>query len=276
MFPCLVFLLALGAVCGLPAKRYPLTKQPHLGRVIGGQEAVPHSWKWQISLQVTYDSNPTGFWHTCGGTIIHYLYVMTAAHCVDSPSGKIYRVGFGEHDLSVDEGTEYYLDVESIHVHPYWNPSSLASGYDIALLKLKDPVYDNSYVEIAILPVEGQILPSQSECYITGWGLTSPNGSGATRLQQAGLSVVSYEICSRPEWWGATVNDRMICAGGDGYSSGCQGDSGGPFACKSNDGYWSVHGIVSFGPIYCNIYEKPTVFTRVSAYLDWIFQIINE
>uniref|UniRef100_A0A4W3IDP7 Peptidase S1 domain-containing protein n=1 Tax=Callorhinchus milii TaxID=7868 RepID=A0A4W3IDP7_CALMI len=202
------------------------------------------------------------------------LYLLSLnRNLVCRPSGKIYRVGFGEHDLSVDEGTEYYLDVESIHVHPYWNPSSLASGYDIALLKLKDPVYDNSYVEIAILPVEGQILPSQSECYITGWGLTSPNGSGATRLQQAGLSVVSYEICSRPEWWGATVNDRMICAGGDGYSSGCQGDSGGPFACKSNDGYWSVHGIVSFGPIYCNIYEKPTVFTRVSAYLDWIFQV---
>uniref|UniRef100_A0A4W3IDE6 Peptidase S1 domain-containing protein n=1 Tax=Callorhinchus milii TaxID=7868 RepID=A0A4W3IDE6_CALMI len=235
----------------------------------------------QISLQVTYDSNPTGFWHTCGGTIIHYLYVMTAAHCVDSPSGKIYRVGFGEHDLSVDEGTDDF-----VFVGESWRPtaqltfktnhdySCLLFRYDIALLKLKDPVYDNSYVEIAILPVEGQILPSQSECYITGWGLTSrkSNGSGATRLQQAGLSVVSYEICSRPEWWGATVNDRMICAGGDGYSSGCQGDSGGPFACKSNDGYWSVHGIVSFGPIYCNIYEKPTVFTRVSAYLDWIFQ----
>uniref|UniRef100_A0A4W3HNZ1 Peptidase S1 domain-containing protein n=1 Tax=Callorhinchus milii TaxID=7868 RepID=A0A4W3HNZ1_CALMI len=228
-----------------------------------------------ISLQVTYDSNPTGFWHTCGGTIIHYLYVMTAAHCSMSKIIIIIIIiGFNTAPYHVFETSQSAsrdtLQSDFVFVGESWRPTA---QYDIALLKLKDPVYDNSYVEIAILPVEGQILPSQSECYITGWGLTSPNGSGATRLQQAGLSVVSYEICSRPEWWGATVNDRMICAGGDGYSSGCQGDSGGPFACKSNDGYWSVHGIVSFGPIYCNIYEKPTVFTRVSAYLDWIFQV---
>lgn len=50
-----------------------------------------------------------------------------------------------------------------------------------------------------------------------------------------------------------------------------QGDSGGPLNCKNADGAWEVHGVVSFGSgIKCNLAKKPTVFTRVSSYVDWI------
>uniref|UniRef100_A0A8B9IQQ6 Peptidase S1 domain-containing protein n=1 Tax=Anser cygnoides TaxID=8845 RepID=A0A8B9IQQ6_ANSCY len=50
-----------------------------------------------------------------------------------------------------------------------------------------------------------------------------------------------------------------------------QGDSGGPLSCYK-DGHWQVHGVVSGGLIpYCNTCKKPTVFTRVSAYADWIY-----
>lgn len=49
-----------------------------------------------------------------------------------------------------------------------------------------------------------------------------------------------------------------------------QGDSGGPFACPSAGETWEVHGIVSFGPQGCIKDKKPSVFTRVSAFSDWI------
>lgn len=50
-----------------------------------------------------------------------------------------------------------------------------------------------------------------------------------------------------------------------------QGDSGGPLNCQNAAGGWEVHGIVSFGSgLKCNLAKKPTVFTRVSAYIDWI------
>lgn len=49
-----------------------------------------------------------------------------------------------------------------------------------------------------------------------------------------------------------------------------QGDSGGPLNCQVNGQYY-VHGIASFVSGYgCNYPQKPTVFTRVSAYIDWI------
>ena len=42
-------------------------------RVVGGQEAVPHSWPWQ--LFVSFDT-----WD-CGAILIHPAWAMTASHC---------------------------------------------------------------------------------------------------------------------------------------------------------------------------------------------------
>ena len=52
-----------------------------------------------------------------------------------------------------------------------------------------------------------------------------------------------------------------------------QGDSGGPLNCFS-DGAWRVHGVVSYGPSgACNQVSKPTVFTRVSSFIEWIYSV---
>lgn len=49
-----------------------------------------------------------------------------------------------------------------------------------------------------------------------------------------------------------------------------QGDSGGPLNCMVNGQYY-VHGIASFvSGMGCDTPKKPTVFTRVSAYIEWM------
>ncbi len=49
-----------------------------------------------------------------------------------------------------------------------------------------------------------------------------------------------------------------------------QGDSGGPLNCLVSGRYY-VHGVTSFVSSWgCNTIRKPTVFTRVSAYITWI------
>jgi len=47
-------------------------------RVVGGVEAVPHSWPWQVSLQVQYGGDQ---FHFCGGSLINSQWVVSAAHC---------------------------------------------------------------------------------------------------------------------------------------------------------------------------------------------------
>ncbi|MFT7801235.1 elastase-1-like [Arapaima gigas] len=233
-------------------------------RVVGGETARPHAWPWQISLQYLSGGS---YYHTCGGSLVKRGWVMTAAHCVDR--SRTWRVVLGDHDLYVSEGSEQVVGVSQVYIHPNWNPNNVANGYDIALLRLSSEVTLNSYVQLASLPPSGQILPNNNPCYITGWGLTRTGGQLSPTLKQAYLPIVDYSICSRSDWWGSTVKTTMVCAGG-GSDSGCNGDSGGPLNCQVN-GKYSVHGVTSFvSSLGCNTVRKPTVFTRVSAYISWL------
>lgn len=59
------------------------------------------------------------------------------------------------------------------------------------------------------------------------------------------------------------------------HSFSClQGDSGGPLNCLGQDGRWFVHGVTSFvSSQTCNEVKKPTVFTRISAFRDWLSDV---
>jgi secreted trypsin-like serine protease len=46
-------------------------------RIVGGQEAAVGEWPWQILLGPNF---------TCGGSILSSRWVVTAAHCVTSPT----------------------------------------------------------------------------------------------------------------------------------------------------------------------------------------------
>ncbi|KAG5275195.1 hypothetical protein AALO_G00144650 [Alosa alosa] len=239
------------------------------GRVVGGSVAAANSWPWQISLQYRSGSS---YYHTCGGSLVKRGWVMTAAHCVDS--SRTWRVVLGEHTLYTNEGREQTIAVSQVYIHPGWNSNNVAAGYDIALVRLASEATLNSYVQLAALPSSGEVLPHNNPCYITGWGRTSTGGSLSSQLKQAYLPVVGHSTCSSSGWWGSTVKNTMVCAGG-GSDSGCNGDSGGPLNCQVS-GRYVVHGVTSFvSSLGCNTLQKPTVFTRVSAYLSWMEGIMG-
>uniref|UniRef100_A0A452V957 Chymotrypsin-C-like n=1 Tax=Ursus maritimus TaxID=29073 RepID=A0A452V957_URSMA len=247
----LAALLACASSCGVPIF------QPNLSaRVVGGDNARPHSWPWQISLQ--YLSN--GSWR----------YVLTAAHCISNT--LTYRVALGKNNLVEDEEGSVFANVDSIVVHEKWN--SFLVRNDIALIKLAEPVQLSDTIQVACLPEAGSLLPQDYPCYVTGWGRLWTNGPIADELQQGLQPVVDHATCTQRDWWGTMVRDTMVCAGGDGIISSCNGDSGGPLNCQAESGIWEVQGIVSFGSsLGCNTVKKPTVFTRVSSYIDWIKEL---
>ncbi|XP_068171252.1 elastase-1-like isoform X2 [Antennarius striatus] len=267
MFQLLVF-TSVAALVLADLHPQPRYLEDSLERVVGGEVAQPNSWPWQISLQYRAGSR---YRHTCGGTLIERGWVMTAAHCVDSK--RTWRVVLGEHDLNNPSGREQISAVSRVYIHPRWNSNSVSAGYDIALLRLSSEATLNPYVQLGSLPPSGQILPNKNPCYITGWGLTSTGGSLSAQLKQASLPLVDHRTCSSSSWWGSTVKSTMVCGGG-GAEAGCNGDSGGPLNCLVN-GKYHVHGIASFvSSLGCNTPRKPTVFTRVSAYIDWMESIM--
>ena len=70
------------------------------------------------------------------------------------------------------------------------------------------------------------------------------------------------------------ITEKQICAHDDTPPRGsrpdtCKGDSGGPMMCGS--GHNVLAGITSWGEIPCTG-NVPGVYTRVSAYRNWIYQ----
>ena len=69
-------------------------KRPIATRVVGGTDAQPHSWPWQISLRVKVRGK---LYHICGGSLISPTHVVTAAHCVvKNAAPSLYKVVVGK------------------------------------------------------------------------------------------------------------------------------------------------------------------------------------
>ncbi|XP_010849046.1 PREDICTED: chymotrypsinogen B [Bison bison bison] len=238
--------------CGVPAIQPVLSG---LARIVNGEDAVPGSWPWQVSLQ-----DSTGF-HFCGGSLISEDWVVTAAHCGVTTSDVVVA---GEFDQGSRTEDTQVLKIGKVFKNPKF--SILTVRNDITLLKLATPAQFSETVSAVCLPSADEDFPAGMLCATTGWGKTKYNAlKTPDKLQQATLPIVSNTDCRK--YWGSRVTDVMICAGASGVSS-CMGDSGGPLVCKKN-GAWTLVGIVSWGSSTCST-STPAVYARVTALMPWV------
>ncbi|XP_042604700.1 mast cell protease 1A-like [Cyprinus carpio] len=224
--------------------------------IVNGKEAKPHSRPYMVSIQ-------NNFVHICGGFLISDEFVMTAAHCWKGYP-KILSVVVGAHDLRNSE-ISYRVEVKSYIPHPYHTICSRQN--DIMLLRLQEKVKLNNYVNWISLPKEGDVN-GDTLCSVAGWGRLRTDGIPSNRLMEANTTTRNHEECQH-KWGPKYFASQMICAHGHGGS--CLGDSGGPLVCGN-----TAVGVTSFGSVIrCNSPEQPTVYTKISAYLPWIHQIIR-
>ncbi|XP_038839203.1 chymotrypsin B-like [Salvelinus fontinalis] len=254
---CLAFVSAAYG-CGIPAIKPEVSGY---ARIVNGEEAVPHSWPWQVSLQQT-----SGF-HFCGGSLINENWVVTAAHC---NVATYHRVIVGEHKRGSGNNAEdiQILKPAKVFTHPKWNPSTINN--DISLIKLSTPAVLNTNVSPVCLAETADVFAPGMTCVTSGWGLLRYNAINTPNLlQQAALPLLSNEQCK--EHWGSSISDVMICAGGAGATS-CMGDSGGPLVCEK-DNVWTLVGIVSWGSSRCST-TTPAVYARVTELRSWVDQTL--
>ncbi|XP_066274542.1 trypsin-like [Branchiostoma lanceolatum] len=232
--------------------------QGYEDRIVGGSEATPGAFPWQVSLQ------QNGY-HFCGGTLLNSQWVLSAAHCQMSASSM--TVVAGDHDLSRNEGTEQSRQVQQVIPHPNYNDNTLNN--DIMLIKLSSPVTLNSRVSPASLP--SSMVADGTMVTVTGWGNTRASGSNyPDRLQKVDVPVVSRSTCNAANAYGGEVTAKMFCAGYmDGGKDSCQGDSGGPVVRSG-----TVYGVVSWG-YGCAQRNYPGVYAKVNRFTSWINGYIN-
>nr|XP_035952811.1 transmembrane protease serine 11D isoform X2 [Halichoerus grypus] len=227
-------------------------------RILGGTKAEEGDWPWQVSLQ-------TGNVHHCGGILISSMWILTAAHCFRSQSNpRQWTANFG---VSITFPKQRRR-IRTILIHNNYNPATHEN--DIAAIQLDGGINFTKNIHRVCLPEATQNIPPGSSAYVTGWGSREFGGNTVSDLQQARVRIISNDVCNAPTSYNGAVLPGMLCAGlPQGGVDACRGDSGGPLVQQDSRRLWFLVGIVSWGD-QCGLPDKPGVYTRVTAYRDWI------
>ncbi|CAJ1062669.1 trypsinogen-like protein 3 [Xyrichtys novacula] len=213
----------------------------------------PHSRPWQVYIHSERSS--------CSGALINQWWIVTSFDCAPIPYSSF--ASLGEHDVTVEEGTEQHIQiVEVIRHSPYRSPF-----HSLALVRLAEPAHLDQHIKPIPLPTR---CPQPGEtCYVSGWGFTDPNQYEADQyLKCLTVPVVEDQTCrdALPEFVYWSVG--MVCAGQN-NTDNCLNDNGSVMVCDGQlqGVQWIKNG--------CRDPNNPSVYTKLCLYTNWIRQVIG-
>ncbi|XP_066587805.1 mast cell tryptase-like [Prorops nasuta] len=249
-------------------------------RVTSGHNAKPGEFPHHVAIYWSLPPFiPKKF--ICSGSIIGEQHVLTAGNCVRR-LGKT-TVLAGKHYLAKNEGRlQQESEAERSYFHPLYQGSH--SQHDIAVLKLKTPFVFNERVKAIRLDENNERDLSNGVALFSGWGSISrklfPVKPTHYILQTANFNLLPNDQCFNITQThknfivpNAYIYDTQVCTINSNGASVCSGDSGGALVQMVNGTMLQI-GVASWGYYPCGKVNLPSIFTRVSSYVDWIHRYI--
>ncbi|KAM7537189.1 hypothetical protein Aperf_G00000062339 [Anoplocephala perfoliata] len=277
-------------------------------RIIGGEYVQQSYFPFIVSIQAKLNKDVFatlvgGVEHFCGGTLIGQRWILTAAHCLyayDKANRRIplfdpslwhVRMGTGELRPTIldrlkgsftrlfnffygQRKLQTFYHIEKIILHPNYHEPTLE--YDVALLKVREYIQPSSLKEVEILRLPYPAIvgpnwpPPNQMCTALGWGCSCLGCLPEMNLKAVHLPVISASDCRNIFRVPINLTESTeFCAGYVNGSKGiCSGDSGGPLVCEFG-GTPMIAGVIS--AIHGRFPDRfPAVFSRASAYTEWI------
>uniref|UniRef100_A0A182I755 Peptidase S1 domain-containing protein n=2 Tax=Anopheles arabiensis TaxID=7173 RepID=A0A182I755_ANOAR len=263
-----------------PNNKYVLKPTP---AAYGGLRAFAGEFQHMAAIGWTrtyYNAYPT-IDYLCGGSLITWKFVLTAAHCsADGNNIRPDTVRLGDTNLAsfYDDKYAQQIPIARFIKHPQYRCSR--KYYDIAVVELGQSVMTNTAICVACLWREQDAPGGLMDA--VGFGATEFAGSRSSTLQKVKLQTLNKTICAKrlpamrsemPEG----LRDDQLCAHSATMDM-CEGDSGGPLQTDLHDLFGNIFpmvvGVVSFGTPCTD--GSTGVYTRVSSYLDWIEQEVHQ
>eukprot|EP00756_Hemistasia_phaeocysticola_P060332 Hpha_TRINITY_DN3948_c0_g1::TRINITY_DN3948_c0_g1_i1::g.17975::m.17975 len=269
-----------------PGRRCPRRNASDVGQgrlgVINGEPILSgYPYPWLSWIGEATGGQP-GLDQFCGGTLIRPNWVLTAAHCLWPnlplpPDQNAIMVQQHRRDYSLPldkENPAVALWAVEQHIHPGYDERKFFN--DIALLRLNESV--PSSVATPVDLDDGTYGHPRNDAELAGWGsLDVACSEYSPVMGQGALDIFSEQECiselGKP-WYD---HKTQVCAGrrlpsGKWTEAGC-GDSGGPLFVRS--GGKRKHKYVEVGIVSWGYGDSPNVYMRVSAYRDWINNIVD-
>ncbi|XP_033114707.1 anionic trypsin-2-like isoform X2 [Anneissia japonica] len=239
------------------------------------KRAIEGSAPWAVRL---YHITPRRF--ICGGSILNYEWVVTAAHCLGPIHGpEDVSITIGDYDVRYKDPDEEILNVSRIITHPEFEKKTFNN--DIALIRLSSKIRRfTNYVRPVCLPsvcLGTGLKTPHALMRFHGWGLIRNTGPTPVYMKELTLPFLEFTACekSAEPFPAAQITESMICLDHDDDGLGsCFGD-GGTGLVRKYLGRWYLVGINSWG-IGCGVPGNYDFFTDVVKFRKWIIESIND
>lgn len=254
--------------------------------IIDGEEAEDGEFPFMAALGYDNEEIGVGYDYRCGASLISENFLLTAAHCIPKQSRPVVAL-LGTTRLNQSDSPGIEIKIKEFYPHPEYRSSR--NYHDIALIELESRIDPN---EPSVSPIclygNTNDLPETTVLTAEGFGITDVDRQlRSPVLMKVNLTTVALEKCNQtfadnnlikhnrklPQ---GIINTQYCATGRENTVSKqigdtCQGDSGGPIQIVQDDKFKLI-GVTSFGN-GCGS-NTPSVYTRVSRYIDWIESVV--